>query len=156
MLTKSSVCTLYTLIYHPYCRSGYNGDEIYAKVDDMTYYPVNSMLVSLPTTAATTAGSTVSSSNLNQQLHHQLHPHSTASTIRAGSHGDQPPPPPPPTSLPPGSFSSSIPTPPGAPSLTKTLNLHNYHGQHTTLVNPRQTDFHAAFGTVHRSQKIYL
>ena len=133
-------------------RSGYHADEIYAKVDDMTYYPVNSMLVSLPTTAHTTAGSTVSSSNHNQLNNHNsnINHSSTASTIRAGASMDGAPPPLP--SLPPG-----IPTPPGAPSSTKTLNLHNYHhGQHTTLVNPRQTDFHAAFGTVHRSQKIYL
>ena len=132
-------------------RSGYHADEIYAKVDDMTYYPVNSMLVSLPATAATTAGSTVSSSNNNHTHlnHNSINHSSTASTIRAGVSNDGLPPPLP--SLPPG-----IPTPPGAPASTKTLNLHNYHGQHTTLVNPRQSDFHAAFGTVHRSQKIYL
>ena len=117
----------------------------------MTYYPVNSMLVSLPTTAATTAGSTVSSSNNNhaQFTHNSINHSSTASTIRAGASNDRLPPPLP--SLPPG-----IPTPPGAPASTKTLNLHNYHGQHTTLVNPRQSDFNVAFGTVHRSQKIYL
>ena len=133
-----------------YFRSGYHADEIYAKVDDMTYYPVNSMLVSLPATAATTAGSTASSlTNNHNHLHHNSINHSsTASTIRAGASSDPPPPLP---SLPPG-----IPTPPGVPASTKTLNLHNYHGQHTTLVNPRQSDFHAAFGTVHRSQKIYL
>ena len=37
-------------------RSGYNDDNIYAKVDDMTYYPVNSALAtSLPNTNSTTS-----------------------------------------------------------------------------------------------------
>ena len=40
-------------------RSGYNDDNIYAKVDDMTYYPVNSSSAlaagSLPNTNSTTS-----------------------------------------------------------------------------------------------------
>ena len=69
----------------------YHNEDIYAKVDDMTYYPVNNMLVPHPTStasnhphlhhrsnAASTASaagvvggtSTMSSSHL-QHLHHQ-------------------------------------------------------------------------------------
>ena len=37
-------------------RSGYNDDNIYAKVDDMTYYPANNTLAtSLPNTNSTTS-----------------------------------------------------------------------------------------------------
>ena len=133
-------------------RSGYHNDEIYAKVDDMTYYPVNSSMI-LPN-------------------------NSTSSTTM--SHGNQPP-----MGVPLGSHGhltsglpQGIPTPPGAPTShmghggglppgmmgpggllpsgqasTKTLTMSHHH---MNLLNPRPSDFHANFGTVHRSQKIYL
>ncbi len=94
-----------------FCRAGYQDDQIYAKVDDMTYYPVNNMLVSLP--------------NSNN-----------STTNHSGGSGGAP------------ALPSGPPLSGPAPSSSKTLSLHQ-------TMNPRPTDFQA-FGTVHRSQKIYL
>ncbi len=100
----------------------YQDDQIYAKVDDMTYYPVNNMLVSLPTNTNST---NVSSPAL------------------------------PPT--------ASLPQPPPPPVInSKTLHHHQGSGGGctggggTSGVGSRPADFGSAFGTVHRSQKIYL
>jgi len=121
--------------YHvPYLnQSGYHTDEIYAKVDDMTYYPVNSMI--LPPNNST--GSTSMGSG-------QLGGHGTLGHLHASG------------------LPSGIPTPPGQPAgmgsvgcplpSSKTLTM----SHHMNLLNPRPSDFHANFGTVHRSQKIYL
>ena len=110
----------------------------------MTYYPVNSMLVSLPNTSSTTS-----------------HAHSHASSAGGGLPGHAPstlgggigqsalpnlPPPPPPVGI------GSAATLSGSSNNSKTLSLHG--GQHHPY-NPRASDFQA-FGTVHRSQKIYL
>ena len=85
-----------------YCRTGaYQDDQIYAKVDDMTYYPVNNMLVSLPNTGT---NSTTNHSN------------------------------------------SSPPLPSCPPPVSTSKTLHH----------PRAGGEFQAFGTVHRSQKIYL
>ena len=118
----------------PNYRSGYHTDEIYAKVDDMTHYPVNSMI--LPPNNST--GSTSMGSG---QLGHGTLGHLSG-------------------------LPSGIPTPPGQPAgigsigppasamsaSSKTLTM----SHHMNLLNPRPSDFHANFGTVHRSQKIYL
>lgn len=136
--------------YHvPYLnQSGYHNDEIYAKVDDMTYYPVNSSMI-LPNNS--TSSTTMS------------HGNQPGLGGLPGSHGH----------LTSGLPHSGIPTPPGAPTShmgglppmgpggpsgvqvpsTKTLTMSHHH---MNLLNPRPSDFHANFGTVHRSQKIYL
>ena len=123
-----------------FCRSGYHGDEIYAKVDDMTYYPVNSMLVSMPTATNTTVGSSSSQFHLPNNLNNMSSSSSSSGAPPA------PPPPPPPMSLPPGilgagggAYTSSL-----LPN-SKTLSVHH----------PKPSDYHN-FTTVHRSQKIYL
>ena len=55
-MSPSTFVTLYTSAFRSYFRSGYNDDNIYAKVDDMTYYPVNNTLAtSLPNTNSTTS-----------------------------------------------------------------------------------------------------
>ena len=76
-------------------RSGYHGDEIYAKVDDMTYYPVNSMLVSMPTATNTTVGSSSSQFHLPNNLNNL----SSSSSSSGGPPPAPPPPPPPPGHL---------------------------------------------------------
>ena len=124
-------------------RSGYQDEQIYAKVDDMTYYPVNNMLVSLPNTNSTSS----SSQGGRGDLHHQQQQQQQQKQISSSS-GQQGPALP---SLPPGS---------------KTLSLHHasaaapgHHGtmgHHSTRATTA-SDYHAGFGTVHRSsQKIYL
>jgi len=119
-------------------RSGYHGDEIYAKVDDMTYYPVNSMLVSMPTATNTTVGSSSSQFHLPNNLNNL----SSSSSSSGGP--PAPPPPPPPTSLPPGMHGAGGYTSSLLPN-SKTLSVHH----------PKPSDFHS-YTTVHRSQKIYL
>ena len=99
----------------------------------MTYYPVNSMI--LPPNNST--GSTSMGSG-------QLGGHGTLGHLHASG------------------LPSGIPTPPGQPAgmgsvgcplpSSKTLTM----SHHMNLLNPRPSDFHANFGTVHRSQKIYL
>ena len=133
-------------------RSGYHNDEIYAKVDDMTYYPVNSSMI-LPNNS--TSSTTMS------------HGNQPPMGVPLGSHGHLtsglpqgiPTPPGAPTShmghgggLPPGMMGPGGHLPSGQAS-TKTLTMSHHH---MNLLNPRPSDFHANFGTVHRSQKIYL
>ncbi len=106
-------------------RSGYNDDQIYAKVDDMTYYPVNNILAaSLPNT------------------------NSTTSTTRDGGGGGV------------GNHNSATLAASSAHHhlQSKTLNFQQPAGSGNSLaaaMNPKASDFQA-FGTVHRSQKIYL
>ena len=55
-LQLAMVATLTKNGSHYDFRSGYNDDNIYAKVDDMTYYPANNTLAtSLPNTNSTTS-----------------------------------------------------------------------------------------------------
>ena len=134
-------------------RSGYHNDEIYAKVDDMTYYPVNSSMI-LPNNS--TSSTTMSHGN-QQPMGVPLgsHGHLTSGLPHSGI----PTPPGAPTShmghgggLPPGMMGPGGLLPSGQAS-TKTLTMSHHH---MNLLNPRPSDFHANFGTVHRSQKIYL
>ena len=106
----------------------------------MTYYPVNSSMI-LPNNS--TSSTTMSHGN---------------QPVMVGGHH-----------LTSGLPHSGIPTPPGAPTShmglagpgpsggqvasAKTLTMSHHH---MNLLNPRPSDFHANFGTVHRSQKIYL
>ena len=98
----------------------------------MTYYPVNSMILPNNSTGSTSMGSG------------QLAGHGTLGHLTSG-------------------LPSGIPTPPNqpagsgaisgcGPNSSKTLTM----SHHMNLLNPRPSDFHANFGTVHRSQKIYL
>ena len=117
----------------------------------MTYYPVNSSMI-LPNNSTS---STTTSGHGNQPR---------LGGLSGGNHAH----------LPSGLPHTGIPTPPGAPAThmgglpplggpgaptgaqapsTKTLTMSHHH---MNLLNPRPSDFHANFGTVHRSQKIYL
>lgn len=107
----------------------------------MTYYPVNSMLVSMPTATNTTVGSSSSQFHLPNNLNNL-----SSSSSSSGGPPPAPPPPPPPTSLPPGALG-------GAGGYTSTL-LQN--SKTLSVHHPKPTDFHNFTTTVHRSQKIYL
>ncbi len=130
------------------CRTGYQDEQIYAKVDDMTYYPVNSMLVNTNSTMGGGGGNNASAAT-------------GTGTVGSSSAGGV-------TGVSLASDSPALPgLPPGAAAKAAAGNLTSSSGgggggtvgrlqrHHGSSSASSSSDFNA-FGTVHRSQKIYL